>query len=179
MSQPEILAKVHAPEVAARRGKKKSAWLHSDDPKAKKEMERIRQLNPSLRPDVCAKISATLRAMKHRPSVRGGNGRGPTVPQRLLMELLGSGWYMEYAISLGPKKDGYPTCYKVDIGNPSLLLVVEIDGFTHGSRRDQDAKKDRCLAELGWRVLRFSNREVLSSALLVVEKIRSLSMTSK
>ncbi|MDP3940273.1 MAG: DUF559 domain-containing protein [Deltaproteobacteria bacterium] len=179
MRQPEILARVHSPEVAAKRGLKRRAWLASGSTKAKAEIARIRKLNPSLRPDVRAKISASLRAMGHRPAVRGGNGKGPTLPQRVLFELLGGGWYMEYAVSLGSRRRGYPTCYKVDLGNPSLMLAVEVDGFTHGSRRDQDMKKDTRLMELGWRVLRFSNQEVLSSAHLVVDRIRSHSTISR
>ena len=179
MRQPEILAKVHAPEVAALRGQKRSAWLRSGDPKAEKEIARITKLNPSKRPEVRAKISATLRAIGHRPTIRGGNGRGPTLPQRVLAELLGGGWYPEYAVSLGRKTKGYPTCYKVDLGNPSLMLAVEIDGFSHGARRAEDEKKDAALAARGWRVLRFLNQEVLSSAQSVAERIRSVSTISR
>lgn len=179
MRQPEILAKVHSPEVAAKRGKKKSAWLHSGTPEANAEMERIRTLNPTDSPEVRAKISATLRAMGHRPKARGGNGRGPTLAQKVLWELLGEGWYLEYPVTLGPKLPGYPTCYKVDIGNPSAMVAVEVDGPSHHSRKAEDLKRDAKLRELGWTVLRFWNQEVLASALSVVEAIRSASTTCK
>jgi len=88
---------------------------------------------------------------------------------------------MEYAISLGPRTEGYPTCYKVDIGNPTLMLAIEVDGNSHQmvSRHEEDQRREAKLADLGWQVLRFSNQTILASALSVVEAIQSLSTTSK
>jgi hypothetical protein len=179
MRQPEIVAKVHSPEVAAKRGQKRREWFAAGSPKAEAERERIRTLNPTDRPEVRAKISATLRAMGHKPSQQGGNGHPIPLPQRLLWELLGDGWYLEYSLSLGPKTTGYPTCYKLDIANPSLMLAVEVDGACHHSRKTLDTKRTVKLETLGWKVLRFWNQEVLSSALSVVETIRSASTTSR
>lgn len=162
MRQPEHIAKVHTPEVAAKRGEKRKEWFKSGSPKAEAERERIRNLNPMNDLSVREKVSQILRAMGHKPSVRGGNGKGLTIPQSLLLEALGKDWIPEYAISLGKRTIGYPTCYKVDIANIERKIAIEIDGFTHHSRHEQDIKKDAKLESLGWTVIRFWNKEVLS-----------------
>jgi len=173
MRQPSIVARVHTDEVHAKIGAKISTWLGSGSPSARKQIERIRKLNPSARPEVRAKVSATLRRIGHKPTVRGGNGKGPTIPQRALHEALGEGWYMEYAVSLGFKRAGYPTSYKLDIANPSLMVGVEVDGSSHRimTRRGQDQKKDSMLASLGWRVVRFTNEVVMASVRAVADEI--------
>jgi hypothetical protein len=160
MRQPEIVAKVHAPEVAIRRGKSRSAWLRSGHPKAAAEIERVRAMNPTTDPAVREKISRRLKAMGHGPSVRGGNGRGLTVPQSKMLAVLGSPWVAEYAISLGKRKPGYPTCYKVDLANVERRIAIEADGNCHYSRKALDEKKGAMLRSLGWTVLRFWNQDI-------------------
>jgi hypothetical protein len=162
MSRPEHKAKVHTPEVARKRGEKRRAWLASGHPKALAEIERIRSLNPATHPDVRAKISRALKAIHHGPSERGGNGRGLTEPQRILLAALGNGWIPELALSLGRRTPGYPTHYKLDLANPERRIAIEVDGFSHSGRRALDEKKDAKLASLGWTVLRFSNRDILT-----------------
>lgn len=162
MRQPEYLAKVHNPEVAKRRGESRRAWLASGNPRALAEIARIRNLNPTAEPAVRAKISRTLKAMHHGPSVRGGNGRGLTVPQRILLDALGSNWAAEYALSLGKRTPGYPTHYKIDLANVALRVAIEVDGNCHHSRKALDAKKDAKLSSLGWTVLRFWNADILT-----------------
>lgn len=162
MSQPEHKAKVHTPEVAKKRGEKKRAWFAAGSPEAEAQRERFRRLNPTDRPEVREKISRTLKAMHHEPSVRGGNGHGLTGPQRMMLAALGPNWRAEYALSLGPRKAGYPTHYKLDLANPALRIAIEVDGLSHHSRRHLDAKKDTKLASLGWIVLRFSNQDILT-----------------
>ncbi len=158
MRQPEHLAKVHTPEVAAKRGKSRLKWLRS--PAGASEIERIRNLNPMSNPETRAKVSATLKAIGHKPSVRGGNGKGMTEPQKLMKAALLGDWMPEFAISLGKLTDGYPTCYKVDLADVGMKIAIELDGFSHHSRKGQDVKKDQKLSELGWTVLRFWNKEV-------------------
>lgn len=177
MSQPEHLAKAHTPQAAARRGMKRSAWLNSDNPKAKAEVERIRLLNPTSDPKVRAKISRRLQEMNHGPSVRGGNGRGLTREQRLLADALGDSWQAEFALSLGRRKAGYPTHYKLDIANFSLKIAIDVDGNSHHSRRSQDAKKDAMLVSLGWKVLRFWNRDIRTWSDSGMPKESFISMT--
>lgn len=108
-----------------------------------------------------------------------------TVPQILLSKSLG--WKTEVAVSLGPKQQGYPTCYKVDIGNHFLKIAIEVDGNCHNSNlmRFLDKKKEDRLRELGWTVLRFTNEEVMTDISRVLSEIQStlkdlsISMTSR
>lgn len=162
MNQPEHKAKVHTPGALAKRVAGHRAWLASGSPEAQTHIERIRALNPTSRPEVREKISRTLKAMNHGPSVRGGNGRGLTVPQQRLLDALGPNWRAEFAISLGRLEPGYPTHYKLDLALPDQRIGIELDGNSHHSRRALDVKKDTKLASLGWTVLRFWNREILT-----------------
>jgi hypothetical protein len=97
----------------------------------------------------------------HPPQVRGGNGRGPTVPQKTLADLLG--WPMEVAVPLGrPRVPGRPTNYKLDLANLDAKVAIEIDGHSHNTlaARERDQRKDAWLTGAGWTVLRFTNEEV-------------------
>jgi hypothetical protein len=141
---------------------------------------RMTQNNPMRDPEARAKMSATLKAIGHQPRERGGNGRGPTVPQAMLAEALD--WPIEVVVRTGCSGReglGYPAHYKLDIANEFLKVAVEVDGPSHGSleRRQQDAKKDAFLRGIGWTVLRFSNREVMEHLEECVQMV--LSTTSK
>jgi len=80
-----------------------------------------------------------------------------------------------------PRTSGYPTCYKVDVGNPDIKIAIEVDGSSHGSssRRLQDAKKDAFLRGLGWIVLRVSNRQALEELQSTISKLKALIPTSQ
>lgn len=54
--------------------------------------------------------------------------------------------------------------YIVDFACPSYRLIVEIDGATHSFDQQiiRDEQRDAALAALGWKVIRFTNDEVLS-----------------
>ena len=54
-----------------------------------------------------------------------------------------------------------------------LMLVVELDGDTHGAQEDYDAERTRFLESKGYRVLRFSNRDVGQNMEGVLETIRA------
>ncbi|MCB9608327.1 MAG: DUF559 domain-containing protein [Polyangiaceae bacterium] len=51
-------------------------------------------------------------------------------------------------------------------------LVVEVDGSAHRTRATADARRDRWLARHGYRVLRVSNAQVLSSPQDVAARVR-------
>ncbi len=64
--------------------------------------------------------------------------------------------------------------YIADFAAHSLKLIVEVDGDQHASERGlrRDAKRDEWLATQGYRVLRFSNWQVMNefeSVLLTIE----------
>ena len=81
----------------------------------------------------------------------------------------------------GPKPDGYRfrrqqpiASYIVDFYRPKARLILELDGKQHldGHQRDQDEIRDAFLKERGYRVLRFTNAEVLEDLPNVLARIR-------
>ena len=61
--------------------------------------------------------------------------------------------------------------YVVDFVCVSKKLVVEVDGPTHEGREEYDAERTRLILRRGYRVIRFSNAEVLDETDAVVEGI--------
>jgi very-short-patch-repair endonuclease len=53
-------------------------------------------------------------------------------------------------------------------------LVVEVDGLVHDLQQDEDARREKVLSEMGLRIVRFKNDEVVRSVSVVVGKIREL-----
>jgi very-short-patch-repair endonuclease len=51
--------------------------------------------------------------------------------------------------------------YIVDFAAPAVKLGVEVDGTCHARRRNADRRRDRELAELGWRVVRIEAEVVV------------------
>jgi len=83
--------------------------------------------------------------------------RESTVPEGLLWSRLRSGrlgglkWRRQHIIGR----------YVVDFFCPPARLVVELDGVTHIGRENEDAARTRHLEQRGYRVLRFTDDEVL------------------
>ena len=61
--------------------------------------------------------------------------------------------------------------FVVDFLAPSLKLVVEVDGACHTRRAAADARRDRTLARLGYRVVRIPAELVHSNAAEAVGRI--------
>lgn len=190
-AQPGFMDKFKTEEHAERSRANLLKW-RKENPDLYQELiskisKRMKEDNPSCHPEVIEKarttkaINGSLHIWKGK---RGGNGQ-LTMPQILLARSIG--WDTEVAISLGPKQPGYPTCYKVDIGNPILKIAIEVDGNGHNesSIKSLDLKKEAKLKELGWRVLRFTNQEIMTDISLVLSEIEkkikdmSISMTSR
>jgi len=136
--------------------------------------------NPMRRPEVRAQVSKTLVAMGWGPIQRGGNGRPPTKAELLISAALG--WQTNVIVPTRvPRGNGYPTHYKIDVGDPDLKIAIECDGLSHNSlsRRAQDRKKEAFLRELGWTVLRFSNQAATDRLADCVRKVRSTILTLK
>jgi very-short-patch-repair endonuclease len=53
--------------------------------------------------------------------------------------------------------------YIVDFASKAARLVVEIDGDTHSAEDRYDAKRTAFLESLGYRVIRFSNLDVMGN----------------
>lgn len=53
-------------------------------------------------------------------------------------------------------------------------LVVEVDGDIHDLQQEEDARREKVLSELGLRVVRFGNDEVMKDLSTVVGKIKEL-----
>jgi very-short-patch-repair endonuclease len=63
--------------------------------------------------------------------------------------------------------------YIVDVLAPSRKLVVEVDGGYHAGRQRADARRDRKLARLGYRVLRIPADLVLHQLPEAVRLVRA------
>lgn len=62
--------------------------------------------------------------------------------------------------------------YIADFVAASAKLVVEVDGRVHERRRGADARKDRALRRLGYRVLRLDSALVVEHPLVAVALVR-------
>ena len=62
----------------------------------------------------------------------------------------------------------------VDFYCHKAALVVEVDGDIHDLHQEEDARRERVLREMGLRVVRFRNDEVLKDLSNVVGKIKEL-----
>ncbi len=62
--------------------------------------------------------------------------------------------------------------YIADFLAPSVKLVIEVDGSCHARRVVADARRDRVLLRLGYRVLRLDAELVLRQLPLAVEAVR-------
>ena len=59
----------------------------------------------------------------------------------------------------------------LDFYCPACKLAVELDGSVHDGREEQDAARTAHLAAYGYRVLRFTNGEVMMELAAVLERI--------
>ena len=60
----------------------------------------------------------------------------------------------------------------VDFLAPAVKVVVEVDGGSHVGRGDADARRDRKLARLGYRVVRVESNLVLTQLQLAVDAVQ-------
>lgn len=136
--------------------------------------ERMRLKNPMHDEATRSKMASTLREIGHRPLVRGGNGRPPTMPEQMLLEALANeGFVWQFVVPTG-KLPGSPYHYKLDLAHPALKVCVEVDGASHLSfaRKEQDARKEKFLVGQGWKVFRFTNRQVVTEISSITSKLK-------
>ncbi|MHB8779066.1 MAG: endonuclease domain-containing protein [Anaerolineales bacterium] len=67
----------------------------------------------------------------------------------------------------------------VDFYCHKSALVVEVDGDVHDLQQEEDARREKALREMGLRIVRFGNDEVVNNLSVVVGKIRALVSISK
>jgi very-short-patch-repair endonuclease len=65
----------------------------------------------------------------------------------------------------------------VDFYRHKAALVIEVDGDIHDLQQDEDAKREKVLNEMGLRIIRFRNAEVLRNLAPVIEKIKEFTLT--
>ncbi len=63
--------------------------------------------------------------------------------------------------------------YVADFVCASAKLVVEVDGPHHACRAAADARRDACLARLGYRVLRLDAQLVMRQLPVALERVRA------
>jgi very-short-patch-repair endonuclease len=64
--------------------------------------------------------------------------------------------------------------YSIDFAMPDIKLGIEVDGSLFHSTDEQianDKKRDSKLAQLGWTILRFTDKEVENKARQVIESV--------
>jgi very-short-patch-repair endonuclease len=59
----------------------------------------------------------------------------------------------------------------VDFYCHKVALVIEVDGDIHDLQQDEDAKREKVLSEMGLRMVRFGNEEVMRDLAGVLSKI--------
>ena len=177
MSDPDYAKKVHSLETYRKISEAKRRMIAEGiDVMAAARKAQAGDMHPMKRPEIAAKMAATLRQRGHRPKVRGGNGTGLTEPQKMVLSCLEGISQPELIISTGlPRTPGNVPFYIIDIAIPSKMLAIEVDGASHKTvkRRISDAMKTQYLETRGWKVLRFTNQEVLSSLPTVTATIQA------
>jgi hypothetical protein len=125
--------------------------------------------NPFRSQDVRQKSIDANRASGYA-HLTGGNGHGLTPAEKMLSDA--TGW-KPFVIGTGPRCDGIPTHYKLDLANPEARISVEVDGKSHLTKKvaAYDAKKTAWLAERGWIVLRFTNEQVIENVAACADRI--------
>ncbi|NDG20230.1 MAG: DUF559 domain-containing protein [Betaproteobacteria bacterium] len=128
--------------------------------------------NPMHNESTRKSVSQTLKLMGHKPKIQGGNGRGLSKPQAMLLEKLGEGWKAEFVVATKLRSLGYPHHYKIDLANQERMIAIEVDGMSHTTleRKEQDRRKDLFLVSQGWLVLRLSNQKAIDLCLTCTSK---------
>ncbi len=83
--------------------------------------------------------------------------RNPTEPEKRLWRALSNGQLGGHKF----RRQSVIGRYIADFLCPQNALIVEVDGETHDAERDR--RRDRALADYGFRVMRVTNHEVMSN----------------
>jgi very-short-patch-repair endonuclease len=106
---------------------------------------------------------------RHKPKERSLRKNSTPAEIRLWAEVLRARRFHGY-----PFNRQYPIGpYIADFVCRQLRLIVEIDGYSHRFKEEEDRERDRALVDLGYRVVRFPEKEVmqhLDNVVLVLEE---------
>jgi hypothetical protein len=180
MQFPSHKAKIHTKEAAKKSGEKRKAFLEGGSEEAIRQIERLKNLKPTLMLGVKEKQRNT-RMSRGYFKKRSGNGFPPSKQQQFVYDLLGEDWKMEHVVRTGTIGNGNPTHWKIDIANISQKIAIEIDGISHTfpGRSETDHRKNIFLIGKGWTLYRFSNREIDDLMNIGITKEEFLYMISK
>ena len=59
-----------------------------------------------------------------------------------------------------------------------MKLVIEIDGGIHESQKDYDKMREKIIDQLGYRIIRFSNEDVLNNLDYVLMQLRNVLLSN-
>jgi very-short-patch-repair endonuclease len=62
----------------------------------------------------------------------------------------------------------------VDFYCHKSALVVEVDGDVHDLQQDEDERREKALTEMGLKIVRFKNDEVVRDVSALVRKIKEV-----
>ena len=62
----------------------------------------------------------------------------------------------------------------VDFYCHKAALVIEVDGDIHDLQQEEDARREKVFSEMGLRIVRFRNEQVMKNLSAVMGKIREL-----
>jgi len=69
------------------------------------------------------------------------------------------------------------TGFIVDFYCHKAALVIEVDGDIHDLQKEDDARREKALSEMGLKIVRFRNDEILNNLLVVVKRIKDLALS--
>lgn len=110
---------------------------------------------------VSARRQAAIAA--HAASMRAA----PSLPEQLLWAAL-----VNRKLGVSFRRQVPLAAYVCDFVCSSHKLVVEVDGAHHARRTAIDARRDRCLARLGYQVLRLGAQLVIHELSVALAQVR-------
>ncbi|ACK66239.1 protein of unknown function DUF559 [Rippkaea orientalis PCC 8801] len=121
--------------------------------------------------------------MKDTPRIRGTTPEIEAAARRLRCNLTPAEAYLWEALR-GKKLKGLKFRCQHPVGRfildfycPSCKLAIEIDGSSHDTKQEYDQVRTEKLAQYGYRVLRFTNEEVMTDLSRVLAEIEKVAFT--
>ncbi len=96
-----------------------------------------------------------------------GSRAAPSWPEQVLFRAIRGG-----RLGVGIKRQVVLGPYIADFVVPSRRLVIEVDGAQHARQRSADARRDRALGRLGYRVLRLDADLVVKQLPEALRRVR-------